>query len=105
MKILTKKKIKGESGFEIEFLITGERDKKNIIANYLLSDTDADNENLLDVNLWTKPNFNNLRSLILKNIKAFPPNDINRYFIKTKEEEKEGNRLYTIHGNIFYRWS
>ena len=92
-----KRKIKGESGFEIEFLITGEREKKNILANYLLSDTDADNENLLDINLWTKPDFNELRSLILKNIKAFSPNDIYRYFIKAKDEEKEGDsRLYIM---------
>lgn len=85
-----------DSGLEIEFLITGERDKKNIYANYLLSDTDADNENLLDVNLWTKPDFKNLRSLILKNIKASTHKDVNRYFIKTKEEEKEGDRLYIM---------
>ena len=92
-----RKKVKGESGFEIEFLITGERDTKNMYANYLLSSNDIDNETLLDINLWTKSDFKKLRSLILKNIKEFSPSDIQRYFIKTREDETEGDRgLYMM---------
>ena len=90
-----KAKIKGESGFEIEFLITGKRDLSNIYESYLLSGDDINNDNLLNAGLWTKSNFQDLRGLILKNIKALSPNEANKYYSKNKEEEnKKNSRLY-----------
>ena len=90
-----KSKIKGESGFEIEFLITGKRDLSNIYETYLLSGDDINNNNLLNTALWTNSNFQNLRSLILNNIKASSPNEANTYYNKNKEKEnKENSRLY-----------
>lgn len=82
-----KNKIKGESGFEIEYMIAGERCIKNIYSNYLLSVYDSNNDNLLDVNLWIKANFKSLRNAILKNIKENSPEDITKYLNKNKEEE------------------
>ena len=76
----------------VEFLLTGEKVKKNNYANYLLFEADIENENLLDVNLWTKPDFKNLRSLIFKNIKEFSKNErVIRCYIPNTGKENEGD--------------
>ena len=92
-----KAKMKDELDFEIEFLISGERDLNNIYANYLLSGDDINNCNLLDADLWTNGNFENLRNLILKNIKALPPNNVIKNYKKIEGiENKESSRLYCM---------
>jgi hypothetical protein len=87
-----RKKTKGESGYEIEFLLTGKRYIKNIYSNYLLSD-DENNENLLDKNLWIKPDFKDLRNLIIENIANCSPEEINKYISKNKEGNDEEQNI------------
>ena len=92
-----KAKMKDELDFEIEFLISGERDLSNIYANYLFSGDDVNNNNLLNAGLWTNTNFENLRNLILKNIKASSPNNVIKNYNKIEGiENKESSRLYCM---------
>ena len=93
-----KRKNKDESGCEIESLILGKRAKNNIYVNYLLSDDNIENDNLLDVNLWIQPDFKNLKGLILKNIKKISDNDINRDFNKNEGERRFFEGTYLIDG-------
>ena len=58
---LKNNKIKGESGCEIEYLLTGQRNYSNVFSKYLLSIVFS-NEELLDVTLWVKPSFQRLRN-------------------------------------------
>ena len=61
---------KGESGYLTEYVITGfkPKDNNNNIENYLLNVCE-DKEFLLDINLWNKNNFDDLRTLIKQHLK------------------------------------
>ena len=88
--ILNKKtrKVKGESGLEIEYLIMDLK-YNNIFSRYLLSNEDKNNENLLDVKLWVQPNFKKFKKLIIKNIQKFYGNDIETILNKNIEDEED----------------
>ena len=78
--------IKGESGFEMEYLITGIK-YSNIISRHILNNEDENNEKLLNVKLWVQPNFLELQELVVKNIKEFYNYDTETFLRKNREEE------------------
>ena len=59
-------KVKGESGFELEYLITGIK-YNNILSEYLLKTNATNNSNLLDVSLWIQPNFTEFQNILKQN--------------------------------------
>ena len=61
-------KLKGESGYEIEYLITGKK-YDNIFSNYLLDCNANNNRNLLNVELWNQPNFEEFQKIMESNYK------------------------------------
>ena len=78
--------IKGESGFKMEYLITGLK-YSNIISRHILNNEDENNEKLLDVNLWVQSDFLELQELVVKNIKEFYNYDTETFLRKNREEE------------------
>ena len=94
---------KGESGFEIEYLITGSKStKNNIYSDYLLSHTN-NNQDLLNVDLWVQPTFKDLRQKILEQIleahKDDKNFDLNKYRI---EKENEDNNTDKYNLKVYY---
>ena len=85
-------KNKCQLGNITEYIIKGIKPKdndKNIFENYILNVCD-NKEFLLDINLWNKNNFNDLRKLIkqnLKNAKEDLYNKKKKYYIKEALEE------------------
>ena len=91
---------KGESGFLIEYLITGKK-YNNIFSRYLLSNEDKNNEKLLDVKLWVQPDFKEFQKLMTKNIQELNDDDIGTLLDKNrKEEENEDDRKTTF--EVYY---
>ena len=78
--------IKGESGFKMEYLITGLK-YSNIISRHILNNEDENNEKLLDINLWVQSDFLELQELVVKNIKEFYNYDTETFLRKNREEE------------------
>lgn len=91
---------KGESGFLIEYIITGKK-YNNIFSRYLLSNEDKNNEKLLDVKLWVQPDFEEFQLLMAKNIQELNDDDNETLFDKNrKEEENEDDRKTTF--EVYY---
>jgi len=94
------KEKKIESGFLIEYLITGKK-YNNIFSRYLLSNEDKNNEKLLDVKLWVQPDFKEFQKLMTKNIQELNDDDIGTLLDKNrKEEENEDDRKTTF--EVYY---
>ena len=88
--VVTNKKTgakKGESGLEIEYLITG-LEYPNIISSYLLNNEDENNVKLLNVKLWVQPDFVKFQKLVLENIKHYHHYSDDSFQKKNREEEK-----------------
>ena len=83
-------KIKGESGFELEYLITGSKNINNILSQYLLN-CKENNQDLLKVKYWVKPNFNELQRKLIKKIKKDNPKLIDLDKNKLRNEEKSND--------------
>lgn len=96
----TGNKKKGESGLEIEFLLTG--DNKSSIFREFLSDCVNDkNINLLNIKFWVKKDFKEFQKVMIENYKQIYDNDINK--IKRKNREDEMDNDFSIYQeNVFY---
>ena len=88
-------KVKGESGLEIEYLITGMK-HDNIFSEYLLCNDAINNTNLLDINLWIQPNFKEFQNIMKKNCDEFYDSNIDELLKKNRENKtyKNQNRYF-----------
>ena len=82
--------MKGESGLEIEYLITGMK-HDNIFSEYLLCNDAINNTNLLDINLWIQPNFKEFQNIMKKNCDEFYDSNIDELLKKNRENKTYKN--------------
>ena len=92
--------IKGESGLEIEFLITGLK-YPNIISRHLLNNEDENNQKLLDVKLWVQPDFLEFQKLVVENIKEFYKLDDKKFLKKNRKKEDNIDNKRNTFENFF----
>lgn len=85
------KKVKGESGLEIEYLITGVK-YDNLYTKYLLNSHDINNGNLLNVQLWIQPTFDEFRNLMNKNMEKYYGEPIEELLKKSRKIKENNNR-------------
>lgn len=84
-------KIKGESGLEIEYLITGLK-YDNIYTKYLLNEHDENNENLLNVNLWIQSTFDEFRNLMKQNMEEYYHETIEKLLENSRNIQNNNNK-------------
>ena len=82
------KKYTGESGLGIERLILGPYNNK-ILSKYILNYEASNNENLLKIDLWIQPTFEEFQKKIKNNYEQFYKTSIDIESNKNKEEEDE----------------
>ena len=87
------KKVKGESGLEIEYLITGVK-YDNIYTKYLLNSHDINNKNLLNIQLWIQPTFDEFRNLMNKNLEKKYSEPIEKLLKKSRKIKDNSNSRY-----------
>ena len=95
-----KKKIKGESGLTIEFLITGDN-KSRTFTEFLLNYCNRKNINLLNVKLWVKSNFNEFQELMINNYREIYKKDLNKITNKNREDEMDDD-FSVFKEKVFY---
>ena len=83
-------KVKGESGFELEYLITGIK-YNNILSEYLLKTNATNNSNLLDVSLWIQPNFTEFQNILKQNCEENYGCNIDELLKKNRENKSFRN--------------
>ena len=83
-------KVKGESGFELEYLITGIK-YNNILSEYLLKTNATNNSNLLDVSLWIQPNFTEFQNILKQNYEENYGCNIDELLKKNRENKSFRN--------------
>ena len=93
-------KIKGESGLELEYLLTGDN-KSRIFPEFLLNYRYWQNENLLDVKLWVKSNFTDFQKLMIQNYREINKDHMNKIQNKNRESKKD-NDLSVYNEKVYY---
>ena len=93
-------KVKGESGFELEYLITGIK-YNNILSEYLLKTNATNNSNLLDVSLWIQPNFTEFQNILKQNCEENYGCNIDELLKKNRENKNLRNLNRYIDGIYF----
>ena len=83
-------KVKGESGFELEYLITGIK-YNNILSEYLLKTNATNNSNLLDVSLWIQPNPTEFQNILKQNCEENYGCNIDELLKKNRENKSFRN--------------
>ena len=81
-------KMKGESIVELEYLLTGSN-KSRYFQEFLLDHKNSQNENLLKVNLWVKPDFTNFKLIMLNNHKEIFNDKIAETKSKNRKDEND----------------
>ena len=84
-------KVKGESGLELENLITGSKDK--FFSEFLLSKYEIINKNLLNSDLWVKTSFKDFQNLMRANIKKSMDQNISKIILSKNREKEDDNDL------------
>ena len=96
-------KMKGESIVELEYLLTGSN-KSRYFQEFLLDHKNSQNENLLKVNLWVKPDFTNFKLIMLNNHKEIFNDKIAETKSKNRNDENDDDlsrynmKVYDIDG-------
>ena len=92
-------KLKGESGYEIEYLITGMK-YNNIFLNYLLDCNSNNNTKLLKVELWNQPNFKEFQNIMKSNYKEENKCDFDKLLRKNRDNKNYENQNRYDEGTI-----
>ena len=91
--------VRGESGFELEYLLTGIRND-SILSNFLLNVSSVDKSALLNDNLWIQPNFEEFQNILKTKIeKAFKCN-YDELLRKNRENKSDNNQNRYVEGTI-----
>ena len=91
--------VRGESGFELEYLLTGIRND-SILSNFLLNVSSVDKSDLLNVNLWIQPSFEEFQNILKTKIeKAFKCNYV-ELLRKNRENKSDNNQNRYVEGTI-----
>ena len=91
--------VRGESGFELEYLLTGIRND-SILSNFLLNVSSVDKSDLLNVNLWIQPSFEEFQNILKTKIeKAFKCN-YDELLRKNRENKSDNNQNRYVEGTI-----
>ena len=91
--------VRGESGFELEYLLTGIRND-SILSNFLLNVSSVDKSDFLNVNLWIQPSFEEFQNILKTKIeKAFKCN-YDELLRKNIENKSDSNQNRYVEGTI-----